>query len=86
MNHVQLHDLLSKTLIALESRKMKPADAKEIFNGAGKLIANCKNEIVISQMGYSLDIPLMDIKKVNVPKSLDNLERPSIKKLNKKTK
>lgn len=63
MNHIQLHEALSEDFKNLRSGKLKPQQAREIFNGAGKLIANCKNELVSIHMGFSVDVPLLGIKK-----------------------
>lgn len=63
MNHIELHNELSDTLTKLKSGDINPKLAKEIFNGAGKLIANCRNEIVLASMGVPIDIPLMGISK-----------------------
>lgn len=67
MNHKQLHDALCKDFEALRQGKIKPQMAREVFNGAGKIIANCKNELVAISMGIAVDIPLFDIKKEEVP-------------------
>lgn len=61
MNHVQLHDRVSDILDKLIAGEVKPQLAREYFNGAGKLIANCKNELIAVNMGAKLDIPLLDI-------------------------
>lgn len=62
MNHVELHNNLSKVLNDLVEGTAKPQFAREYFNGAGKLIANCKNELIAVSMGAKIDIPLLDIK------------------------
>lgn len=62
MNHKELHDNLSKVLIELQDGTTKPQFAREYFNGAGKLIANCKNELIAVSMGARIDIPLLEIK------------------------
>lgn len=62
MNHKELHDNLSTILTELVAGNVKPQFAREYFNGAGKLIANCKNELIAVSMGASVDIPLLDIK------------------------
>lgn len=61
MNHVQLHDQMSTVLQDLLDGKTKPQFAREYFNGAGKLIANCKNELIAVNMGAKIDIPLLNI-------------------------
>ncbi len=61
MNHIELHDQMSKVLQNLLDGKEKPQFAREYFNGAGKLIANCKNELIAVNMGAKIDIPLLEI-------------------------
>ena len=61
MNHVELHNQLSNVLNDLLEGKAKPQFAREYFNGAGKLIANCKNELIAVSMGAKIDVPLLDI-------------------------
>lgn len=61
MNHVELHDKLSGVLNDLMDGKAKPQFAREYFNGAGKLIANCKNELIAVSMGAKIDVPLLEI-------------------------
>lgn len=62
MNHKELHDNLSTILSELVGGKAKPQFAREYFNGAGKLIANCKNELIAISMGARIDVPLLEIK------------------------
>lgn len=61
MNHVQLHNQMSTVLQDLLDGKTKPQFAREYFNGAGKLIANCKNELIAVSMGAKIDVPLLEI-------------------------
>lgn len=61
MNHKQLHDQMSQVLNDLLEGKAKPQFAREYFNGAGKLIANCKNELIAVSMGAKIDVPLLEI-------------------------
>lgn len=61
MNHVELHNNLSSVLNDLLEGKAKPQFAREYFNGAGKLIANCKNELIAVSMGAKIDVPLLGI-------------------------
>lgn len=61
MNHKELHDNLSKVLSDLMEGKEKPQFAREYFNGAGKLIAKCKNELIAVSMGAKIDVPLLEI-------------------------
>lgn len=61
MNHVQLHDQMSTVLQDLLEGKTNPKFAREYFNGAGKLIANCKNELIAVNMGAKISIPLLEI-------------------------
>lgn len=61
MNHIELHNQLSKVLSDLQGGDVKPQFAREYFNGAGKLIANCKNELIAVNMGARIDVPLLDI-------------------------
>ena len=63
MNHVQLHALLSETLIRLKAGKIHPLEAKQIFNGSGKLIQNCRNELIAAHMGVPMEIPLLGVSK-----------------------
>ena len=63
MNHIQLHNELSDTLLKLKSGEIEPKLAKEIFNGAGKLIANCRTELVAASFGIPMEIPLLEISK-----------------------
>lgn len=71
MNHVQLHNELSDTFKKLKSGKIELKLAKEIFNGAGKPIQNCKNEIIVASFGIPVEIPLMEINKEQ-SKQLEN--------------
>lgn len=61
MNHKQLHDQMSQVLNDLVDGKNKVQFARDYFNGAGKLIANCKNELIAVSMGAKIDIPLLEI-------------------------
>lgn len=61
MNHVELHNQLSQVLSDLMEGKAKPQFAREYFNGAGKLIANCKNELIAVSMGAKIEVPLLEI-------------------------
>ena len=61
MNHTELHNQMSKILQDLVDGKAKPQFAREYFNGAGKLIANCKNELIAVNMGAKIEIPLLEI-------------------------
>lgn len=61
MNHNQLHTQLSSVLKDLLDGNTKPQLAREYFNGAGKLIANCKNELIAVSMGAKIAIPLLEI-------------------------
>lgn len=63
MNHIQLHRLLSETLLELKKGKIEPQMAKTIFNGAGKIIQNARNEIIAANMGVPIEIPLLGISK-----------------------
>lgn len=66
MNHIQLHEKLSEMLLDLQEGRTQPNLAREYFNGAGKLIANCKNELIASSMGASVDIPLLGLKSGDI--------------------
>jgi hypothetical protein len=61
MDHVQLHDQMSQILKDLVDGKAKPQFAREYFNGAGKLIANCKNELIAINMGAKIEVPLLNL-------------------------
>lgn len=63
MNHIELHKELSDTFKKLKSGKVDPKLAKEIFNGAGKIIANCKKELIAANLGIEIEIPLLEITK-----------------------
>lgn len=62
MDHIELHDELSQVLKDLKEGKTKSQFAREYFNGAGKLIANCKNELIAVSMGAKVDVPLLGLK------------------------
>jgi hypothetical protein len=66
MNHVELHEVLSKTLKDLQSQKVNIEEADAIFKGSSKLISNCKNEIKVIELGFDVDVPLMGITKAQV--------------------
>lgn len=74
MDHKELHKCLSEDFKALRAGKLSPQKAREIFNGAGKIINNCKNELAAISMGISVDVPLLGVKQLQIDK---------IKKLNK---
>lgn len=63
MNHKELHKILSEDLKALRDGSLEPKKAREIFNGAGKIINNCRNELLAISMGINIDIPLLEITK-----------------------
>lgn len=63
MNHIQLHNLLSETLTQLKKGTIDPQLAKQIFNGSGKLIQNCRNELIAAHMGIAIEVPLLEISK-----------------------
>lgn len=63
MNHVQLHNELCQVFKKLKAGRIETKKAKELFNGAGKIIQNCRNEIVVAGMGVPIEIPLMGISK-----------------------
>jgi len=66
MNHVELHEVLSKTLKDLQSQRINLEEADAIFKGSSKLISNCKNEIKVIELGFDVDVPLMGITKDQV--------------------
>lgn len=76
MNHVKLHNEMSKVLQDLIDGKVKPQYAREIFNGSGKLINNCKNELVAISMGAKIEVPLLEIT------ATESGQLKSMKKLN----
>ena len=47
----------------LKQGKIEPQMAKTIFNGAGKIIQNARNEIIAANMGVPIEIPLLEISK-----------------------
>lgn len=61
MDHINLHNQMSKLLSELQEGTVDTKLAREYFNGAGKLIANCKNELIAASMGAELEIPLLGI-------------------------
>lgn len=63
MNHVQLHADLSDVFKRLKTGQLKPQLAKEIFNGAGKIINLARTELTAIQMGCETEVPLLEIKK-----------------------
>lgn len=68
MNHIQLHSLLSETLAGLKAGTIDQSLAKQIFNGSGKLIQNCRNELIAAHLGIEIEIPLLEIKKAESKK------------------
>lgn len=68
MNHVELHTELSRTFKKLTAGQLKPQLAKEIFNGAGKIINNCRNELQAIHLGFDCDVPLLGIKQADAGK------------------
>lgn len=90
MNHVELHELLSKALSDLEKDKINADKAKELFVGGSKLISNCKNEIKVIELGFEVDVPLMGIKKEEVKKKFSEAKEKNnealMDKLRKKVK
>lgn len=68
MNHAQLHQEMSNIFTELRAKKISPKDAKELFNGAGKIISNCKNELQAMQMGFKMDVPLLGIVRGTIKK------------------
>jgi hypothetical protein len=81
MNHIELHEKLSKTLDELESGKIKPQNAKEYFNGCGKMINLCKTELEAIQMGADIAVPLLEIKEGDAEWVRTNLLQQKIKML-----
>lgn len=63
MNHVELHNELCVIFKKLKAGRIETKKAKELFNGAGKIIQNCRNEIVVAGMGVPIEIPLLGISK-----------------------
>lgn len=47
----------------MKTGQLKPQLGKELFNGAGKIINNCRNELAAIQMGFEVEVPLLEIKK-----------------------
>lgn len=82
MNHIELHNKMSDVLQDLLDGKVKPQFAREYFNGCGKLINNCKNELVATSMGMKVDIPLLEIDKDGVSTNIDE----TIKEIDRKRK
>lgn len=84
MNHVELHNKMSDVLDRLYKGQMKKEFAKEFFNGAGKLISNCKNELDGIQKGYQLDVPLLGIKAIDSQPHKQLVQEKEIKKISNK--
>jgi hypothetical protein len=68
MKHTELHEELSKIFTELRTKKIEVKQAKELFNGASKILSNCKNELQAIQMGFKVDVPLLGIKKGTIKK------------------
>lgn len=75
MDHKELHNFLSQDFKDLRSGKLSPQKAREIFNGAGKIINNCKNELQAIAMGLNCDVPLLGIKQVEVKKNRKQIDK-----------
>lgn len=56
--HRKMWDMLSK----MENKEVKPQFAKEYFNGCGKIINHCKNQLQAISMGCPVDVDLLEIK------------------------
>lgn len=69
MNHIELHKDMSDAFKKLKAGQYKPQLAKEIFNGAGKIINNAKTEIEAIKMGFIVEVPLLEITTDDVKKS-----------------
>jgi hypothetical protein len=80
MNHVELHEVLSKTLKDLQSQRVNVEEADAIFKGSSKLISNCKNEIKVIELGFDVDVPLMGITKDQVKEKFARDEEGSNEK------
>jgi hypothetical protein len=66
MNHSDLHNDLSDCFKRLKAGTLKPQLAKEIFNGAGKIINLAKTELSARSLGVDMDVPLLEIKRGQV--------------------
>lgn len=84
MNHVEAHNRMSAMIEKAEKGKVKPQFAKEIFNGYGKLLSNCKNELVAINMGFPVDVPLLGIKQADVVERMQIKAMSAPKKLSSK--
>ena len=84
MNHKELHKMLSEDFKNLRSGKLSPQKAREIFNGAGKIINNCKNELQAIAMGLNVDVPLLGIKQAQVEKNRKEIEKYNSKGITEK--
>lgn len=69
MDHVELHRHLSESFTKLKSGILKPQLAKEIFNGAGKMINLAKAELTAIDMGAEIEVPLLGLRKGEIKKS-----------------
>lgn len=77
LNHEKLHDLMSDTLIKLKNGKIDVSTAREIFKGSNTIIQNCRNEIVMNQMGIGTSIPLMGMKALEASKKIKKAPVPA---------
>lgn len=84
MDHKQLHAVMSEDLMKLRAGKITPKEAKEIFNGCGKIILNCRNELVAMGMGFDMDVPLLGIKAIESERV--NTRKREIKDFDKQKK
>ena len=73
MNHIQLHNELSDVFQQLKNGKINPQHARQMFYGASKLIQNSKNALYAIAMGLPCDVPLLDLKKEDIPKKTNQL-------------
>jgi hypothetical protein len=53
----------------MEEDSVKPQYAKEYFNGCGKIINHCKNQLQAISMGVPVDVDLLEIKAEDIDMS-----------------
>lgn len=72
MNHEDLIKTMTEDLRDLRTGKIKPQLAKELFNGAGKIISLTMVELKANEMGYAVSVPILGITALDVEKNQIN--------------
>ena len=73
--HQKMWDMLEK----MEKGEVKTQFAKEYFNGCGKVINHCKNQLQAISMGCRVDVDLLEIKADDI--NLDFIKPVAARKL-----